>query len=144
MGTRACHIFRISQKIPSKTNNSDKPRPNCATFALCHNILRRSQHITISREQLSGKLQQHLVYYVSKVLTDSKCNMTEIEKIAYVVLAASGKLQHYFETHVVRVLRERSLSDLFNNPEASARIGKWSTLLSKYNIRFKSRNAIKS
>lgn len=70
--------------------------------------------------------------------------MTEIEKIAYVVLAASGKLQHYFETHVVRVLRERSLSDLFNNPEASARIGKWSTLLSKYNIRFKSRNAIKS
>lgn len=66
--------------------------------------------------------------------------MTEMEKITYVVLAASGKLQHYFETHVVR---EQSLSDLFNNPEASAWIGKWSTLLSKYNIRFKSRNAIK-
>lgn len=70
--------------------------------------------------------------------------MIEMDQIVYVVLMASRKLRHYFEAHEVRVLAEQSLRDLFNNPEASAWIGKWSTELSEYNISFESRNAIKS
>jgi hypothetical protein len=42
-----------------------------------------------------------LVYFVSKVLATSKCNMTELEKIAYTVVMASRKLRHYFEAHKV-------------------------------------------
>jgi hypothetical protein len=71
------------------------------------------------------KIQQQSVYFVSEVLSSSKCNMTEMEKMSYVVLMASRKLCHYFEAHKIRVATDRSLNDLFSNPEAIARIGKW-------------------
>jgi hypothetical protein len=48
-----------------------------------------------------GKTHQCPVYFVSEVLTASKCNMTELEKIAYTVIMASRKLRHYFEAHRV-------------------------------------------
>jgi hypothetical protein len=47
------------------------------------------------------KTHQCPIYFVSKVLTSSKCNMTELEKIAYAVIMASRKLRHYFEAHKV-------------------------------------------
>jgi hypothetical protein len=43
-----------------------------------------------------GKTHQCLVYFVSELLTSSKCNMTKQEKIAYAVIMASCKLRHYF------------------------------------------------
>jgi hypothetical protein len=48
-----------------------------------------------------GKAHQCPVYFVSEVLTTSKCNMTELEKIAYAVIMASSKLRHYFDAHKV-------------------------------------------
>jgi hypothetical protein len=44
--------------------------------------------------------------------------MSEMEKIAYVVVMASRKLRQYFEAHKIKVLIEQSLSDIHNNPEA--------------------------
>lgn len=82
------------------------------------------------------KVQQHPVYLISEVLIFSKCNMKEMEKIAYLVLMASRKLRHYFEAHIIRVPTDRGLNDLFRNPEASARIGKWAIELSSYHIVF--------
>jgi hypothetical protein len=66
------------------------------------------------------------MYYVSEVLTASKCNMTELEKISYAVVMASRKLRHYFEAFKVWVTSDRGLGELFKNPKASARIAKWS------------------
>jgi ribonuclease HI len=91
-----------------------------------------------------GKTQQCLVYFVSKVLSSSKCNMTELEKIAYAVIMASRKLRHYFKAHKVRVTTGRGLGDLFRNLEASAKIAKWAVELSGYNVTFEPRTAIKS
>lgn len=67
-----------------------------------------------------------------------------MEKIAYAVVMASKKLKHYFEAHKIRILTERSLSDIYSNPEASAQIGKWSMELLEYHLTFESRSAIKS
>jgi hypothetical protein len=53
--------------------------------------------------------------------------MTKLEKIAYTVIMDSRKLRHYFEAHKVRVTSDRGLGELLRNPEASARIAKWST-----------------
>jgi hypothetical protein len=78
------------------------------------------------------------------VLTTSKCNMTELEKIVYAVIMASRKLRYYFEAHKVRVTSYRGLGELFRNPEASARIAKWAIELSGYNITFEPRTTIKS
>lgn len=101
--------------------------------------------VALVQEKLKdGKLQQQSVYFASKVLSNSKCNMTEMKKVACTVLMASRKLHHYFETHKIRVPTDRGLNDLFNNPDALARIVKWVTELSGYNIVIESRNSIKS
>ena len=71
-----------------------------------------------------GKLQQQPIYFVSEVLSISKCNMMEMEKIAYTSLMASRKLCHYFEVHKIGVATDRSLNDMFSNLEANARMGK--------------------
>ena len=46
----------------------------------------------VQEQDRDGKNQQCPVYYVSEVLTTSKCNMTELEIISYVVVMASRKL----------------------------------------------------
>jgi hypothetical protein len=55
----------------------------------------------VQEQDGDGKNQQCSVYYVSEVLTASKCNMTELEKISYAVVMASRKLRHYFEAFKV-------------------------------------------
>jgi hypothetical protein len=55
----------------------------------------------VQEQAREGTTRQCLVYYVSEVLTTSKCNMTELEKNAYVVVMASRKLRHYFEAFKV-------------------------------------------
>lgn len=77
-----------------------------------------------------GRVQEQLVYFASKVLSTSKCNMTEMAKIAYAVLMVSRKLCHYFEANKLRVSIDRGPNNLFSNPEASSKIDKWATELS--------------
>jgi hypothetical protein len=98
----------------------------------------------VQEQDRDGKNQQCPVYFVSEVLTTSKCNMTELEKISYAVVMASRKLRHYFEAFKVRVTSDRGLGELFRNPKASTRITKWAAELSWYNIIFEPRTAIKS
>jgi hypothetical protein len=73
----------------------------------------------VQEQDREGTTQQCPVYYVSEVLTASKCNMTELEKISYAVVMASHKLRHYFKAFKVRVTSDRGLGELFRNPEAS-------------------------
>jgi ribonuclease HI len=98
----------------------------------------------VQEQNREGTIRQCLVYYVSEVLTTSKCNMTELEKIAYAVVMALGKLRHYFEAFKVRVTSDKGLGELFRNPEASLWIAKWAAELSGYHITFEPRTAIKS
>jgi hypothetical protein len=98
----------------------------------------------VQERDSEGKSQQCPVYYVSEVLTSSKCNMTELKKISCAVVMASRKLRHYFKAFRVRVTSDRGLGELFRNPEASARIAKWAAKLSGYHITFEPRTTIKS
>jgi hypothetical protein len=98
----------------------------------------------VQEQDREGMNRQCLVYYVSEVLTASKCNMTKLEKISYVFIMASRKLRHYFEAFKVRVTSDRGLGELFRNPEASVRITKWAAELSGYHITFEPRTTIKS
>jgi ribonuclease HI len=83
----------------------------------------------VQEQNREGTTRQCPVYYVSEVLTASKCNMTKLEKISYVVVMASRKLRHYFEAFKVGVTSDRGLGELFHNPEASVRIAKWAAEL---------------
>jgi ribonuclease HI len=98
----------------------------------------------VQEQDREGTTRQCPVYYISEVLTTSKCNMTELEKIAYAFVMASRKLRHYFEAFKVQVTSDRGLGELFRNPEASVRIAKWAAELFGYHITFEPRTAIKS
>jgi hypothetical protein len=98
----------------------------------------------VQEQDREGTIKQCPVYYISEVLTTSKCNMTELEKVAYAVVMASRKLCHYFEAFKVRVTLDRGLTELFRNPEASVRIAKWAAELFGYHITFEPRTTIKS
>ena len=98
----------------------------------------------VQEKAKGGKAHQYPVYFVSEVLTSSKCNMTELEKIAYAVIMASRKLRQYFEAYKVHVTSDTGLGEFLKNSEAFARITKWAVELSGYNITFEPRIAIKS
>jgi hypothetical protein len=67
----------------------------------------------VQEQDREGTTRQCSVYYLFEVLTTSKCNMTELEKIAYAVVMASRKLRHYFEAFKVRVTSDMGLGELF-------------------------------
>jgi hypothetical protein len=84
------------------------------------------------------------VYFVSKVLSPSKRNYTEMHKVLYAVLMASRKLQHYFQSHNIIMSSSQSLKDIIRNREASGQIGKWAVELNEFIIDFFHRSSIQS
>jgi hypothetical protein len=84
------------------------------------------------------------VYFVSKVLSDSKSQYFHIIKLAYALLMTARKLSHYFHMHQIEVHTSSTLSKILNNREATSKIAKWAIELSKYDIAYKPRIAIKA
>jgi ribonuclease HI len=84
------------------------------------------------------------IYFVSEVLSLSKKNYTELEKVLYAVLMASRKLQHYFQAFHIIVPSSQPLKDIMRNREATGRIGKWAVELNKFSIDYVHRSSIQS
>jgi hypothetical protein len=86
-------------------------------------------------EKLEGQIKkQAQVYFISEVLSLSKKNYTELEKVLYVVLMASKKLRHYFQAYHIIVPSSQPLKDIMRNREATGRIGKWAAELNEFSI----------
>jgi hypothetical protein len=90
------------------------------------------------------KKKQVPVYFVSEVLSPSKRNYIELEKVLYVVLMASRNLQHYFQSYHIIVPSSQPLKDNIRNREATGRVGKWATELNEFTIDFVHRSSIQS
>jgi hypothetical protein len=84
------------------------------------------------------------VYFVSEVLSLSKKNYTELEKVLYAVLMASRKLRHYFQAYHIIVPSSHPLKDIMRNREATGRIGKWAAELNEFSIDYVHRSSIQS
>ena len=69
---------------------------------------------------------------------------SEMEKTAYAVVMAARKLRHCFQSFKIKVPTSFPLWNMFENREASGRIGKWATMLASHTIDFVPRSAIKS
>jgi ribonuclease HI len=97
------------------------------------------------QEKLEGQIKKQApVYFVSEVLSLSKKNYTELEKVLYVVLMASRKLRHYFQAYHIIVPSSQPLKDIMRNREATRRIGKWATELNEFSIDYVHRSSIQS
>jgi hypothetical protein len=72
------------------------------------------------QEKQDGQVKRQApVYFVSEVLSLSKKNYTELEKVLYVVLMASRKLRHYFQAYHIIVPSSQPLKDIMRNREAT-------------------------
>jgi hypothetical protein len=98
----------------------------------------------IQEKQDDQVKRQALVYFVSEVLSLSKRNYTELEKVLYVVLMASRKLRHYFQAYHIIVPSSQPLKDIMRNREATGRIVKWATELNEFTIDYVHRSSIQS
>jgi ribonuclease HI len=97
------------------------------------------------QEKLEGQARKQVpVYFISEVLSASKKNYTEIEKVLYAVLMASRKLRHYFQAYHIIVPSSQPLKDIMRNREATIRVGKWAAELNEFTIDFVHRSSIQS
>jgi ribonuclease HI len=97
------------------------------------------------QEKLDGQVKKQApVYFVSEVLSLSKKNYTELEKVLYAVLMASRKLWHYFQAYRIIVPSSQPLKDIMRNREATRRIGKWDAELNEFTIDYVHRSSIQS
>jgi ribonuclease HI len=97
------------------------------------------------QEKLEGQIKKQApIYFVSEVLSLSKKNYTELEKVLYAVLMASRKLRHYFQAFHIIVPSSQPLKDIMRNREATGRIGKWAAELNEFSIYYVHRSSIQS
>jgi hypothetical protein len=118
--------------------------PSSGTSLLLYVV---ASHSTVSaalvQENQDGQVKrQALVYFISKVLSLSKQNYTELEKVQYAVLMASRKLRHYFQAYHIIVPSSQPLKDIMRNREATERIGKWAAELNEFTIDYVHRSSI--
>jgi ribonuclease HI len=84
------------------------------------------------------------VYFISKVLSPSKRNYTELEKVLYVVLMTSRKIQYYFQSYHIIAPSSQPLKYIIRNREATERVDKWAAELNEFTIDFVHRSSIQS
>ena len=67
-----------------------------------------------------------------------------LEKAILVVVHATRKLSHYFQSHTVVVLTQLPLRSLLRSADYIGRIAKWDTILGAFDIKYMPRTSIKS
>jgi hypothetical protein len=120
--------------------------PSSGTLLLLYVVASHSAvSAALVQEKQDGQVKRlALVDFVSEVLSLSKKNYTELEKVLYVVLMASRKLWHYFQAHHIIVPSSQPLKDIMRNREATGRIGKWAVKLNEFTIDYVHRSSIQS
>ena len=83
------------------------------------------------------------VYYVTKSLHEAEVHYLPLEKAILVVVHATRKLSHYFQSHTVVVLTQLSLRSLLRSVDYTGRIAKWGTILGAFDIKYMPRTSIK-
>ena len=75
-----------------------------------------SAALVVEQEEEGHALKvQHLMYFISEVISDSKTRYPQIYKLLYAVLIAKRKLRHYFESHLVTVVMSFPLGEVIQN-----------------------------
>jgi hypothetical protein len=101
--------------------------------------------VALVHEKLDAQTKKQApIYFVSEVLSPSKKNYIELEKVLYAVLMASRKLRHYFQAYHTIVPSSQPLKDIMRNREATGRIGKWAVELNEFTIDYVHRSSIQS
>jgi hypothetical protein len=119
MGTNSAKGLRRTEAVLDRINNSNPPSlgaPLLLYVAASHAAVSAA---LVQEKQDDQAKKQVPVYFVSEVLSPSKKNYTELDNVLYVVLTASRKLRHYFQTYHIIVPSSQPLKDIMRNREAT-------------------------
>jgi hypothetical protein len=67
-----------------------------------------------------------------------------VHKLFYAIVIASRKLHHYFQAHKISVMMSYPLKVVLHSPNATRNIAKWAVELTKFELDFLRRHAVKS
>jgi ribonuclease HI len=87
--------------------------------------------------------EQKPVFFVSKVMDETRLRYPPLEKAALALLQAAKKLPHYFQSSTVTVLTDLPFKMLLQWSDFSGRITKWGVHLGSLSVEYKPRTAIK-
>ena len=66
-----------------------------------------------------------------------------MEKLVLALVTAARKLRPYFQAHTIEGPTKYPMKRVLHKPEASGRLTKWAIELSKFDIKYKPKTAIK-
>ena len=96
----------------------------------------------LTQSDETGK--EHAIYYLSQTLVSYEMNYTSIEKACLALVFASQKLWHYMLAHTVHLVPKFDpLKYLLSKAVLTDRLTKWMMILSKFDIQYVERKAIK-
>jgi hypothetical protein len=114
--------FRRVKAILDLLDNPTPPSPG-APLLLYVAASHSAVSAALVQEKQDGQVKKQApVYFVSEVLSLSKKNYTELEKVLYAVLMASRKLRHYFQAYHIIVPSSQPLKDIMRNREATGEL----------------------
>ena len=83
------------------------------------------------------------VYYVSKSLHEGEVRYLPLEKFILVVVHATRKLPHYFQSHTVVTLTQLPVRSLLRSADYIGRIAKWGMILEVFYFKYMPRTSVK-
>jgi hypothetical protein len=144
MGSNSAESLRRAEAVSNRSNNSN-PTFSGALLLLYVAASHAAVSAALVQEKQEGQVKKQApVYFVFEVLSPSKKNYTELEKVLYAILMTSRKLRHYFQAYHIIVPSSQPLKDMMWNREATGRIGKWVTELNEFTIDYVHRSSIQS
>ena len=66
-----------------------------------------------------------------------------MDKLAFALVTAARKLKPYFQAHTIIVLTDQPLKRAMSSPKAAGRMALWAIELSKFDIQYRPRTAVK-
>nr|KYP40114.1 Retrovirus-related Pol polyprotein from transposon 17.6 [Cajanus cajan] len=81
------------------------------------------------------------IYFISRVLQDTKKRYQTIEKLALALVTAARRLQPYFQSHQVVVKIDYPIKQILRKPGLAGRMTAWSMELSEFGIQDGSSNS---
>ncbi|KAL5571888.1 hypothetical protein UlMin_021485 [Ulmus minor] len=140
-------VQRLTGRIAALNRFISRATDHCKPFfQALHSLI---LYLAVSKGAVSSTLVreedgvQWPIYYTSKSLLDAETRYPEIEKLALALMVAARKLRPYFQAHTIIIPTKFPLKQVFQKPEASGRLAKWSIELGEFDIQFKPRTAIK-
>ena len=86
---------------------------------------------------------QRPVYFISRAFRGAEERYPRMENLAFALVTVAWKLKPYFQAHTIIVLIDQPLKRVMSSPEAARRMALWVIKLSKFDVQYRSRTAVK-